>query len=412
MIDKRGRGLTSWLPVLLWSLFIFLTIPFARRIQLFVYNHLKKEYFTYAVLFIILVALVALLYIFIFRFNIRRHTSYIWLMVCAGLYGYFTVSLKEHPEETFHFIEYGILSYLFFRALSKTVHDHSVYITSIFFVFLVGIIDEFIQWMIPNRFWDIKDVGLNTLSGVIFMFGLWKTGITSCINRGMRRPSINILVTIITIDLLFLGFCLSNTPRFVSYYTERLSFLSWLDNEEPMVEYGYRYKDDDVGIIYSRLSMKQLKEIDTSRGEEYGKEISDILNRYGTFEELMRIYRPSKNPFLYEFMIHLQRREERLKDLRESRNPYMTRGYVHTILKEELILERYFTNTLRHSGYAMPEEIQDELRQRIQDEDIPYISNVGKLITGFDLKGLWLMLIATIVVVWIAAASCMRLISV
>ncbi|GAB4538668.1 MAG: hypothetical protein Fur0020_07580 [Thermodesulfovibrionia bacterium] len=401
--DKERWELMPWLWVILCSLFIFLTIPLARGIQGFVYNNIGKEAFTYIILFVILAGLMVSVYLFAFRLGIRRPSQYIWLIICAGLYGYFTIMLKGHPEEAFHLLEYGLLSYLFFVAISKRVHDHLIYVISILFVFLISILDEFIQWMVPERFWDFKDVGTNALSSVIFMLGLWRGVQPSYINKPVRWLSVKVLLFIMTIDLFFLGFCLSNTPRVVGYYTERIRPLSWLRDEEPMVEYGYKHTDPDIGIIYSRLTLRQIKDMDTLYGDSYGLDISDALNRGITYKDLMEFYKPPKDPFVYEFIIHLQRRDETLKDLEEIGGVYLNMRGINTILKENLILERYFTNTLRHSGYAMPDDVLKVLKDKALMGEGMYISNVGRLITAFDLKSAWAIILIIIVALWMGA---------
>lgn len=399
--------LMPWIWVILCSFFIFLTIPFARGIQRFVYNAFGKELFTYTILIIVLIAFIALLYLFIFRLRIRRFSQYIWLAASAALYSYFTIKLKEHPEEAFHFLEYGVLSYLFFIALSKRVHDHSIYITSISFVLLIGVLDEFIQWMMPERFWDIRDVGLNTLSAAISMLGLWRGIRPIYINKPVRRLSVNMLLSIVTIDLLFLGFCLSNTPEVVSYYAKGV--VSWLKDEEPMVEYGYRYRDPDIGVIYSRLTLKQINEIDTHYGASYGIEIANALNKGSSFKDLMGAYKPPENIFIYEFIIHLQRREDALEVFKESNYSY-TR-HINTALKENLILERYFKNTLRHAGYTMSDDTLKELKKQALINDEMYASSVGMLITAFNQKTAWTIILITIIGLWAGATFYKRCLS-
>lgn len=389
-----------WLWVLFYTLFIFSTIPLARDIQRFVYSALAKEFFTYIILFIILVSLTILLYLFVFRFGISRISQYIWLLICAGLYGYYTIKLKKHPEEAVHFLEYGLLSYLFFIAFSRRIKDHTIYITSTLSVLFVGMLDEFIQWMMPERFWDFKDIGLNTLAGAIFMVGLWKGLRPKNIRRPVVRLSVNVLLVVIIIDLLFLGICLSNTPKTVNHYSERLSFLSWLKDEEPMVEYGYKYKDHEIGIIYSRLSLGQLREIDTHHGGLYGEAILNSFNNGMTYKDLTSVYSPSNNLFLHEFIIHLERRDNAIKDLKESINSYMAMRISNIAFKENLILERYFSNTLSHSGFTLPDEIIKELMKKASPNNEIYISKVGKLITALDLTKAWSVIFITIIVLW------------
>jgi len=388
-----------WLWVFFYSIVIFATVPVARGIQRFIYSTLGKEFFTYVILFIIFMALVILLYLFIFRLGIRKISQYIWLFICAGLYAYYTIKLKKHPEEAFHFLEYGLLSYLFFIALSRRVRDWTIYITSILSVLFVGTLDEFLQWMIPERFWGFRDIGLNTLAGVIFMLGVWKGIKPELISMPVKRLSVKVLVWVITANLIFLGLCLSNTPNSVNFYTERLNLLSWLRNEEPMVEYGYKHRDPEIGVFYSRLRLKELRDIDIRYGSSYGKDISKALVDI-TYEGLIKSYSPFTNPFLHEFILHLQRRDSGLEEFNQSTNSYMAIRSSNTALKENLILERYFSNTLRHSGYILPDEILKRLKDSTSSNNEFYISRIDNLITAFDLKMVWSAILITLITVW------------
>jgi VanZ family protein len=37
-------------------------------------------------------------------------------------------------------------------------------------VFIIGLVDEFIQWLLPNRVGDLRDVAMNTIGGLL---GIW-----------------------------------------------------------------------------------------------------------------------------------------------------------------------------------------------------------------------------------------------
>ncbi|MBD3871962.1 MAG: VanZ family protein, partial [Acidobacteria bacterium] len=58
------------------------------------------------------------------------------------------------PEEAVHFLEYGVLGVLLFRALSTHIHDGSVFAAGALIGILVGIFDEIIQWFVPGRYWS------------------------------------------------------------------------------------------------------------------------------------------------------------------------------------------------------------------------------------------------------------------
>jgi hypothetical membrane protein len=399
---KRSE-LKDWLWVLLCSAGIFATVPVARDLQIFVYKTAGQKFFTFIVASIVVIGLSVLLYSFIFRFKVRKVGQYIWLFICAALYLYFTLQLKSHPEEAFHFLEYGLLSYLFFRALSQKIRDKTVYITSALFVLLVGILDESFQWVVPRRVWSYKDVGLNLLAGGIFLLGIYKGIKPEIICGTVKKKSVTIITGILTMNLLLLGLCLLNTPSFVNRYAGTISALSWLRGEEPMTEYGYKHQDPDVGILYSRCTLKELKSIDLINGESYGK----LLPEGTDYDELKyksftKAYNQQTNPFLYELAVHLWRRDGSLYDINETESLYRKTELANIAFRENLIAERYFGNTLRHSGLVLPEQIMRELREKALLWREDYTSSAGgELITSFSKRMALGTVAVALILVWL-----------
>lgn len=240
--DTLRWNRTSWLWVFLCTAAIFSTVPMARRVQRYVNNTIGRDFFTYIVLVIVISLFISLLYSFVFRLRVKSKSQYAWLIISSGAYIYTTLQLRKYPEEAIHLLEFGLLSYFLFSALSHRIRDWTVYITTSLCVLFIGTLDEFIQWLTPGRFWDYRDVGLNALAGIFFVLGLSK-GIKPEIIRGpVKKISVNMLTGIMIINLLFLGLCLSNTPDAVKHYTSVFPDLSWLRQEETMSQYGHEQR--------------------------------------------------------------------------------------------------------------------------------------------------------------------------
>ncbi len=78
------------------------------------------------------------------------------------------IYIIDVPEEQVHFIEYGILSGLIYIALTHDIHNNVyVYFLSAFIVFIFGAVDEVIQWILPNRVFDIRDILINGIAGIL-----------------------------------------------------------------------------------------------------------------------------------------------------------------------------------------------------------------------------------------------------
>jgi hypothetical protein len=261
------------------------------------------------------------------------------------------MQLRQHPEEAMHLLEYGLLAFFVFKALSHRIRDWTIYITTVLVTLFLGVTDELIQWMVPERYWALKDVWINLLAGMIFVLALWKGIAPRNICKPVRKLSVNILTGMIAINFIFIGLCLSNTPDRVKRYTAIFPSLTWLLNEEPMTEYGYEHRDPEIGTFYSRLELHDIKEKDRTHGERYG----DLMRKENKGEEndkiLFKKHTPYTNIFMHEFLIHVLRRNSEFDEFRRSQS----KENKLIALKENRIVEKYFENTLNHSGHYWPD---------------------------------------------------------
>jgi len=98
----------------------------------------------------------------------RPSSSEIW--VALGVTGVYLMAYLriESPEERTHLFEYGLVAVLIYEALTERLrHGRRVpspaFLAVLVTVFL-GWLDEGIQAILPNRFYDIRDVGFNALA--------------------------------------------------------------------------------------------------------------------------------------------------------------------------------------------------------------------------------------------------------
>lgn len=377
-----------WLWVGVCSIGIFLTIPIARWIQEFVSNKWGRELFAYFVLVVLAAGVITLLYFLIFKLKIRTQSKYIWLFLIAAIYIYCTIKLWNSPEEAVHFLEYGLLGFFLFKALSLHIKDKSIYFTATLLALLVGTFDEIIQWIIPQRCWDFLDVGLNALSGGLFQLAIFKIIHPNIISEKFNIRSLRIFTSIFALCLIILALCASNTTQKVAYYTKRIPFLYFLQKEEPMSEFGYKYKDSDIGIFYSRLNPKKLEQTDEQKGEEYAQILNESVNK--KYQQFIREYSPITNPFMHELRVHIFRRDQYFKKGNNSKNEEKKKALYFIAYKENLILKKYYTNSIKNSKYLWSEEKLSKIEGFI-DKDKAYISPVSaNLITAFSENTMWL----------------------
>ncbi len=125
-----------------------------------------RGYFNLGVALIFLVILSFILVHIINNREVYGVSQYLWFSFISCLYG-LVIYVIDVPEEQIHFIEYGILSGLIYMALSQNVHNISVYFLSAFVVFVFGAIDEVIQWILPDRIFDLRDILMNGIAGIL-----------------------------------------------------------------------------------------------------------------------------------------------------------------------------------------------------------------------------------------------------
>ncbi|MBI5740083.1 MAG: VanZ family protein [Nitrospirae bacterium] len=236
--NTESWNLKTWVWVLLCSAAIFSTVPSARGFQKFVYSTAGRELFMYVTLSAICGACAAALYFLACKLRVSKFRQYMWVLVCASSYSYITWRLRPYPEEALHLVEYALLSFFIFRAFAHRIRDWSVYITTILMVAFIGTVEEFIQWIIPSRYWTFRDIGINMLGGGILQLAIWKGVRPEIIRKPLKKFSVKMLAAVLTADLVLLTLCLSNTPQAVSHYTDVFQGLSWLRTEEPMSEFG------------------------------------------------------------------------------------------------------------------------------------------------------------------------------
>lgn len=98
------------------------------------------------------------------------------LSVGAAIYG-LLLSRLELAEERLHFLQYGVLAVLIERALPPDRFRPLARIAiAAALTAAAGWGDELIQAVLPNRVYDLRDVGFNAAAGVIALslLGAWR----------------------------------------------------------------------------------------------------------------------------------------------------------------------------------------------------------------------------------------------
>lgn len=375
----------SWLSVVMWTAAIFLTIPLARTIQRFVALNWGGEIFSYAVLGFIGAGLVAGLTSIGRGRSLLSRDSF-WLLAVAIIFSGYTLKLRQgSPVEATHFVQYGILGILLFRALSHRIHDSAIYLAAAIMGAIIGMVDEFIQWLTPGRYWGLKDIWLNLFAVILVQIAISWGIRPRFLSRKTGRANLCMVCRLAFAAVALFGLCLLNTPARIAWYSERVPALAFLqENESVMLEYGVLYEDSEIGVFRSRLSPAELEASDRDRAEE----AAAILDRFQSselYETFLRIYSPVSDSFLHEARVHLFSRDRNYETASEFREkPEEYKRYLTSAFRENQILEKYFSRTLYRSASVWGLE-ERSLSSRYLDRDKVYNSPVSSgLVTRFS----------------------------
>jgi hypothetical protein len=342
----------------LWSLFIFLTIPLAPMIGALVAERWGRDLFTYLVLVTIAAALITLVYRAVRTGLMTFRGSYFWLTLVAATFAGYTLLLGgKSPEESIHFIQYGVLGVLVFRALAIKRHDASIFFSAAAICGIIGTIDETIQWLVPQRLWDLRDIWINFLAAALVQVAIALGLKPAFLAPRPSRANLRFLCRLLVAAAVILGTNLLNTPPRIAWYAERIPGLEYLlVNESVMLEYGFLYDDPDIGVFRSRLAPDALRAADRERAAE----AAAILNRFrdrSDYKTFLSLYTPVNDPFVHEARVHLFSRDANFEIAMEKKaHGEKYAGNLNDAYRQNQILEKYFPHTLRSSDSEWPIE--------------------------------------------------------
>ena len=152
-----------WLWVAGWLTLIYATlylVPFAVK---FLQRHIPFDTVITIFLYSVLTGLIVG---YVLRRGFRKVSSYFLCLLVVFCYAY-GVSKVRFPAEKIHFLQYGFLAYLIYRALRLDVKRPLAYIFSFILTGVFGWIDEGIQNFLPNRYYELVDVQLNCICAAL-----------------------------------------------------------------------------------------------------------------------------------------------------------------------------------------------------------------------------------------------------
>ena len=154
----------AWGLALIYIAFVYSTIPLMPQVWRALREYTQGSVRYLGILLVVAVGVVIVAKVWR-RVRRRRWGPYLALAVIGPIYVYLLREYAIFPAERLHLIEYGFMGGFLFRALRVDLSARSAYIAAFAATVLLGFGDECIQWILPQRFFEVKDVQLNAISG-------------------------------------------------------------------------------------------------------------------------------------------------------------------------------------------------------------------------------------------------------
>lgn len=225
----------------------------------------------------------------------------------AGGAIYSLVTATGSPEvdwaERVHFVEYGLIALLFYRAWD-TAGDVSSFVLPVLAGVLVGLAEEWLQWFIPVRVGELHDVALNLVAvacGLVFSVA---ADPPAAFSRRLHADSRRRLA--VAAGLVVFGF---------AFFVDQ-------------VHLGHEVSLDGIGGFRSHYTADRLAELSRDRAARWQTAPPVVLRRLSREDQYMD-----------EGLWHVRRRN--LVDAVEAR-------------AENRILERFYAPVLDTPSYVSP----------------------------------------------------------
>ena len=390
-----GRRFSKeWLAVAVWITVIFAAIPFVRTLREAFAVRWPVELLAFAVMTIVAAAAAVTLVVSQRYRHSIRWADVAWLSGIAAVLIVWTRSLMGQPEEAVHFLEYGVLGVLLYRALRLHIPDPGIFVAGALLGIIVGTVDEILQWLVPDRFWDFRDLVLNGGASVLVQIAVWR--VVPKPKSRVGPSTLRLLVRLAAAEVLILTICLAATPQRLGALARGLPLLEPLAvSVDVMCEYGFLHTLDESTAFRSRLSRSDLVEQDLRRSVEAAAVVEKSRGRHG---QSLREVPPAVDPFVYEIRVHLFARNRNLAEARrQAEGTREHRQSMTVAARENRILEQVFGTTLSRSTQSWSDRQRGAV-ESAGDPDARFVSRVaGHLITAVSEPRLRFLMLAALV---------------
>ncbi len=164
--SETRRRFRAWLTLVLMSLAILVSLPFTPALWAKAGAVMGRGINNSG--YIVSFFLLALIGVYmLFRFRKYGPLNIVFLSVLAVGYWYLLKYYCRFPAEKFHLLEYGLLAFLAYRAFHVDFSRVVSFVCGFLFASAFGVVDELVQYVLPNRHFELRDIGTNIFGSAL-----------------------------------------------------------------------------------------------------------------------------------------------------------------------------------------------------------------------------------------------------
>ena len=339
------------------SLAIVLGSPYIGQLTLIVQSALPRQY-RFILAAVVGTAIVLALVFAVVRIRDRRFVRYASLAAAlsgGAVYARLTSTgnIDVDLAELFHFVEYGLLACLFYRVW-QWHDDIRMFVLPLCATTVVGIADESLQWLVPTRVGELRDVTINAVAGVCGLLFSIAVDPPRAIVRSIEWRTRRLLGA--------------------SVAAVALTGAAFVD----VVHLGHDVHVEEISFR-SHFRAETLKAIAAERAERWRKQPPIVVPGIAV-----------EDRYLSEGRWHVQQRNEAFGD-----------GDTWTAWNENLILETFFAPLL-DLGHRWSAEQRAQAAAAAAGDPRPFISEAHPYpIFAVDRWRFWLMALTVVAAAWL-----------
>lgn len=359
-----------WIVVIAYSLVILFTLTLVRTVRDSLNAAIGPTGFSLVVTGVFVLCGVTGV-VWIVRRRLYRSFGRLLVIIVSGLVYVACISSLELAVERIHYLQYGIAAVLALRAIRLSFPNAGAYLLAIGFVVTLGAIDEAVQWVLPTRVGELRDVWINLTAGVL---GLCLAAAVESFDRRAilpnRRTTTTLLLAaagLIMVIALFVqfvhgfGHChtLSSGTRFKTVFT-------WEELESTA-------RSPDA-VAWEDFSLSPL----AARAE------GDLWAR---LQERLAQWRALRHPTPYAFNYEAWRHRQHRDGLENPRY-----AEYREALEEDQILSSAYPSYVQRFSLSWPLEKRERFKRQEFKGDDEYTSPVQELlVTRVRPRVFWLL---------------------